>query len=70
MVEDAGQLAEAMLGLLSDPAKRKERGQAALGVAREATGGMERTMGFLLDKKIIENCKMQNENCKLKDGQP
>jgi 3-deoxy-D-manno-octulosonic-acid transferase len=55
MVEDAEQLAEAMLVLLSDSAKRKERGQAALDVAREASGGMEKTMELLLDKKIIAN---------------
>lgn len=55
MVENAEQLAQAMLELLSDPAQRRERGQAALGVAREASGGMEKTMEFLLDKKIIAN---------------
>jgi 3-deoxy-D-manno-octulosonic-acid transferase len=55
MVENAEQLAQAMLELLSDPAQRRERGQAALGVAREASGGMEKTMEFLCDKRILEN---------------
>jgi 3-deoxy-D-manno-octulosonic-acid transferase len=53
MVENAEQLAQAMLVLLSDSAKRKERGQAALGVAREASGGMEKTMEFLQAKEIL-----------------
>lgn len=55
MVENLEQLAQAMLDLLTNPDKRREMGQAALGVAREASGGMEKTMEFLLDKKIIAN---------------
>jgi 3-deoxy-D-manno-octulosonic-acid transferase len=55
MVENSEQLAQAMLDLLSDPDQRRERGQAARDVAREASGGMEKTMEFLLDKKIIAN---------------
>jgi len=53
MVENAEQLAEAMLVLLSDSAKRRERGQAARDVAREASGGMEKTMEFLQAKGIL-----------------
>lgn len=53
MVENSEQLAQAMLDLLSDTAKRKERGRAARDVAREATGGMERTIQCLQAKGLL-----------------
>jgi 3-deoxy-D-manno-octulosonic-acid transferase len=53
MVENAEQLAQAMLDLLSDTTKYQERGRAARDVAREATGGMEKTIQYLQVKGLL-----------------